>query len=201
MFPCSIISFTHMISHFPAAAITTHTSTTAVVIFVLKWGTFKWNYYTNQLSLYSLFRNKKFVLKEIIQQNPSKFDIFLQLYFFLTSEECVYIQYYIGKSGVKVWSLIFYFICSSILYQVLLKLFFLFPSSFFNIEYPEPLMETKKFIMLYHNNLKESILLHLLSCITMDITTLLLLHIMLLPILLQQQQQIQDIHQGLQLPK
>ena len=81
------------------------------------------------------------------------------------------------------------------------KIIFLFPSSFFNIEYPEPLMETKKFIMLYHNNLKESILLHLLSCITMDITTLLLRHIMLLPILLQQQQQIQDIHQGLQLPK
>ena len=198
MFPCSIISFTHMISHFPAAAITTHTSTTAVVIFVLKWGTFKCNYYTNQLSLYSLFRNKKFVLKEIIQQNPSKFVIFLQLYFFLISEECVYT---IGKWWVKVWSLMFYFICPSILYQVLLKLFFSFFFFFFNIEYPEPLMETKKFIMLYHNNLKESILLHLLSCITMDITTLLLLHIMLLPILLQQQQQIQDIHQGLQLPK
>ena len=198
MFPCSIISFTHMISHFPAAAITTHTSTTAVVIFVLKWGTFKWNYYTNQLSLYSLFRNKKFVLKEIIQQNPSKFDIFLQLYFFLISEECLYIQYYIGKSGVKsnlLLYLLFNIISSSY------KIIFLFSSSFFNIEYPEPLMETKKFIMLYHNNLKESILLHLLSCITMDITTLLLLHIMLLPILLQQQQQIQDIHQGLQLPK
>ena len=198
MFPCSIISFTHMISHFPAAAITTHTSTTAVVIFVLKWGTFKCNYYTNQLSLYSLFRNKKFVLKEIIQQNPSKFVIFLQLYFFLTSEECVYIQYYIGKSWVKsnlLLCLLFNIITSSY------KIIFLFSSSFFNIEYPEPLMETKKFIMLYHNNLKESILHHLLSCITMDITTLLLLHIMLLPILLQQQQQIQDIHQGLQLPK
>ena len=198
MFPCSIISFTHMISHFPAAAITTHTSTTAVVIFVLKWGTFKWNYYTNQLSLYSLFRNKKFVLKEIIQQNPSKFVIFLQLYFFLISEECVYIQYYIGKSWVKsnlLLYLLFNIISSSY------KIIFLFSSSFFNIEYPEPLMETKKFIMLYHNNLKESILHHLLSCITMDITTLLLLHIMLLPILLQQQQQIQDIHQGLQLPK